>query len=174
MIQSSNVFNNEVEMNKTKIIELLNDILKGEFITVNQYWLYGLTLNHQSLGKLGKIFIEESTEEREHVEKLSKRILQLGGVPDFRGPTDIDTTPDVERMFEVGIVLEETIINKYQQAIAQLEDMHDYASVEILSGILKDEEGHREWLQAQLELLKRIGLQLYLSKIMTLEMQESE
>lgn len=160
--------------NKIKIVGLLNDILEGEFTSVNQYWLYGLTLNHLSLSKLGKIFIKESIEEKTHVDRISKRILQLGGIPNFSMGKNIQPDQSVEKMFEVGINLEKEIIVKYQKTIAQLEEMHDYASVEILSKILSEEEHHREWLNSQLQLLKTIGTNLYLSRLMTLEMEEIE
>jgi bacterioferritin len=152
-----------------KINSLLNDLLKSEFTTINQYWLYGLTLSHQSLGKLSKIFLKESIEERSHVEKISQRILQLNGSPVFNITESVPATKNVKDMLEIGLKLENIIITKYQEAIAQLEDMHDYATVEILSGILKEEEGHKAWLNSQLLLLEKLGEQIYLSLLTELE-----
>ena len=69
--------------NIAKIVVLLNTALKCEFTTINQYWIYGLTLHHMGLEKLSKKFLEESVEERSHVSRLSSRILQIGGEPKF-------------------------------------------------------------------------------------------
>ena len=158
----------EVALNE-KIIKLLNDVLRNEFITINQYWLYGLTLNHQSLAKLGKIFLKESIEERSHVEKISQRIFQLGGNPIFNINESLPIAKNVMEMLKSGLQLEETIIKNYQEIIAQIEDMHDFTSVDLLSEILKEEELHKEWLSSQLRLLEKLGEPLYLSLLLTLE-----
>jgi bacterioferritin len=148
-----------------EIVNLLNDLIKSEFTTINQYWLYGLTLGHDGLDRLSKKFIEESVEEREHVSAVAARILQLGGNPVFGGPDVIKNTENVEEMLKSCLVLEEKIISQYNDAITKISSLNDHATADMLTEILCEEEEHKEWLTAQIEIIKKIGYQLYVAKL---------
>jgi bacterioferritin len=171
MLDSNNIVRIIINMdvNTDKITELLNDVLKSEFTTINQYWLFGLTLNHKSLKRLGDLFIKESLDERSHVEQIAKRILKVGGKPVFNITEPVQQSEDVLEMLKIGFELEDSIIQKYKETIKQLDELKDYASTEILSCILVEEEGHREWLQSQIDLINTIGKELYISKLIEFE-----
>lgn len=158
-----------IDDSTSKIVELLNNVLKSEFTTINQYWLFGLILNHQSLNKLGNLFIKEAIDERNHVEQIAKRILKVGGMPIFNITEPVKQSKDVHEMLNIGFQLEDSIIQKYKDTIKQLDELKDFGSTEVLSAILDEEEGHREWLQSQICLINAIGKELYLSKLIDFE-----
>lgn len=159
--------------NIAKIVVLLNTALKCEFTTINQYWIYGLTLHHMGLEKLSKKFLEESVEERSHVSRLSSRILQIGGEPKFDDIENIQNSSDLEEMLTLGIKLEDDVINKYNDMITKIADMQDHATADILTEILREEVMHKEWLEAQLLVMKGMGKQLYLSKLVDFNSSDS-
>lgn len=158
--------------NVKEITELLNSALQCEFTTINQYWIYGLTLHHIGLERLSKKFLEESVEERSHVERIASRILQIGGVAKFDAINEIDNTQDVEKMLECGIQLENDVIDKYNKMISKIADMQDHATADILTEILREEVIHKEWLEAQLKVMREMGRQLYISKLVELDEEE--
>ncbi len=148
--------------NNPKVIGLLNEILKSEFSTIQQYWLHGLTLKHWGFHKIGDLFLEESVEERAHVEKIAKRILQLGGYPKFDAIDAVTLGDNIVEMLNSNLEFEKKIIAQYRNAINEISAQHDYATAEIITQILVEEESHKEWLQSQIRIIAEIGVSQYL------------
>lgn len=150
-----------VEKN-AKIIGFLNDALKSEFSAIQQYWLHGLTLKHWGFHKIGQLFIDESIEERDHVSKIAKRILQLGGYPIFDVIDKVSMGEDVVEMLKFNLNFEQNTILQYRNSINEIAAQHDYTTADMLTEILSEEEGHKEWLQSQLRIIAEIGVAQYL------------
>jgi bacterioferritin len=160
--KSLSVKNMDIVNQNSKIIEFLNDALKSEFSAIQQYWVHGLTLKHWGFHKIGQKFIDESIEERDHVNKIARRILQLGGVPKFDDILKISTFKDVVEMLNLNLTFEQDAILQYRNTINELSILFDYTSADMLTQILIDEENHREWLQSQLRIIAEIGVAQYL------------
>ncbi len=146
----------------SKIIGLLNDALKAEFSAIQQYWLHGLTLKHWGFHKIGQLFIDESVEERAHVNKIAKRILQLGGYPKFDAIDKVSIGEDIVEMLNYNLTFEQNTIIQYRNSIHEISSQHDYTTADMLTDILIEEEGHKEWLQSQLRIIAEIGVAQYL------------
>ena len=128
----------------------------------NPYWLHGLTLKHWGFHKIGQKFIDESIEERDHVNKLAKRILQLGGYPKFDEIDKVSTGDGIVDMLNLNLAFEQNAILQYRNTINEISMLHDYTSADLMTHILSEEESHKEWLQSQLRIIAEIGVAQYL------------
>jgi bacterioferritin len=150
-----------VEKN-SKIIGFLNNALKSEFSAIQQYWLHGLTLKHWGFHKIGQLFVDESIEERAHVNRIAKRILQLGGYPIFDAVDKVSMGESVVEMLQFNLNFEQNTILQYRNAIHEITEYNDFTTADMLTEILSEEEGHKEWLQSQLRIIAEIGVAQYL------------
>ena len=144
-----------------KVIERLNKALFLELASVNQYWLHYRLLDDWGLTKLAKKERAESIEEMEHADKLIERIIFLGGHPNLQTLASIRVGQDVKEVLEADLAGELEAIESYTESRDVCEAEKDYVSKNIFEGLLTDEEEHVDFLETQLELLERIGLQNY-------------
>ena len=144
-----------------KVIECLNKALFLELAAVNQYWLHYRLLDDWGLTKLAKKEREESIEEMEHADSLIERIIFLGGHPNLQTLGSLRIGQDVKEVLEADLAGELEAIKSYTESRDVCEAEKDYVSKNIFEGLLKDEEGHVDFLETQLELLERVGLQNY-------------
>lgn len=147
-----------------KIIGFLNEALKNEFSAIQQYWLHGLTLKHWGFNKIGNLFIKEAIEEREHVNLFTRRILQLNGYPIFDAINKVSMGDNIVEMLNLNLAFEQDTIIKYRHFITEITKHDDYTTVDVLTDVLREEEGHREWLQSQLRIIAEIGVAQYLAE----------
>lgn len=145
-----------------KIIEHLNLALKKELTAINQYLLHAHLLEDWGVAKLSKHEYEESVEEREHADLLIKRILFLGGNPDVQTLGDIGVAKTVKEVLQNDLKAELDGIAHYREAIAACEEFKDYGTRDLFLQILKEEEGHQDYLETQLKMVEDMGLQNYL------------
>ena len=144
-----------------KVIECLNKALFLELAAVNQYWLHYRLLDDWGLTKLAKKEREESIEEMEHADSLIERIIFLGGHPNLQTLGSLRIGQNVKEVLEADMAGELEAIKSYTESRDVCEAEKDYVSKNIFEGLLKDEEGHVDFLETQLELLERVGLQNY-------------
>lgn len=148
---------------KQDVIDALNAGLTIELTAINQYFCQAKMCMNWGLKDLGKKHYEESIGEMKHAEKLIDRILFLEGVPEIARYDVIKVGSNVKEQFEYDLALETKGVVTYRQAIKLCNDEMDYGSRELLDSILVESEEHVDWLETQLDLINRIGLELYLS-----------
>jgi len=146
-----------------KVIDYLNEVLKGELTAINQYFLHAEMLNNWGYQKLYKYTRKESIEEMVHAEKLMERILFLDGTPVMTETMALRIGKTVKEQFENDLKLELEAIPRLNEAIKTATEAKDGGSRELFEKILVDEEHHVDWLEAQLHMIKEIGIENYLA-----------
>lgn len=144
-----------------KVIEYLNKGLKAELTAVNQYFLHARMYRNWGLEKLNDKVYHESIDEMKHADVLIERILLLEGIPNLQDLGKLLIGENVREMLECDLELERQAHPLYKEAIAYCETAGDYVSREIFVRIQESEEEHIDWLETQLELIDRVGLENY-------------
>lgn len=145
-----------------QVIQHLQAQLKNELTAVNQYFLHYRILKHWGFGKLAKKEYEESIGEMKHADRLMERILVLEGLPNLQELGKLMVGENVPEILEGDLQLERAAQATVKDGIAHCEMVHDYVSREILEDILEDTEEHIDFLETQLDVLAKVGLQNYL------------
>jgi bacterioferritin len=148
------------------IIKLLNAQLTNELTAINQYFLHARMYNHWGFGKLGKKEYEESIGEMKHADKLIDRILMLEGLPNLQALHKLMIGENTPEMLQCDLKLETMAQQTVKDGIAACETARDYVSRDLFQDILDDTEEHIEWLETQIELIDKVGLQNYLQSQM--------
>ncbi|MDQ3144467.1 MAG: bacterioferritin [Pseudomonadota bacterium] len=145
-----------------KVIELLNEALKNELTAVNQYWLHYRLLDNQGIARLAEFERHESIDEMKHADRLTERILFLDGFPNFQMLGRLRIGETVEEILRSDLELEIEAVEQLKGAIAHCETVRDYASRDLFSEILRNEEEHVDTLETQFEMIERMGLPNYI------------
>jgi bacterioferritin len=148
----------------TRVIDLLNEVLTGELTAINQYFLHARMCKNWGYDHLAEKIRKESIDEMKHADMLIERVLFLDGLPNLQklGKLAIGTT--VVEMLQNDLAVENTAIPLLNKGIQTCRDLGDNGSEDLLTRILVSEEAHVDWLEAQLELVKQLGAQLYQSQ----------
>jgi bacterioferritin len=145
-----------------KVIDYLNKALKLELTTVNQYFLHARMFGNWGLHRLAKKEFDESIDEMKHADELIERILFLEGLPNVQDLDKIYIGESVKECLECDLKAEHRAHPLYKEAIAYFESAKDYVSREVMVEILESEEEHIDYLETQLELIGKIGVELYM------------
>ena len=147
-----------------KVIAELNAALKEELTAISQYFLHAEMCENWKYDKLGSFIKKQSIDEMKHAEALIERILFLDGAPNLTELLHLTVGANVKEQIESDLKLEINAVAMYNRSIQIARDEGDNASRELFERLLKDEESHVDWLEAQLHQIKEIGYERYLSQ----------
>jgi bacterioferritin len=144
-----------------EVIDILNEALKLELGAINQYWLHYRLLHNWGFTKLAKKERKESIEEMEHADKLIDRIIFLDGHPNLQTIAPLMIGQNLKEVLECDLKGENIARDLYTKGRELCRKHEDFVSMALFESLLKDEEGHIDFLETQLDLMNRIGVQNY-------------
>lgn len=147
-----------------KVIAALNEALREELLAINQYFLHAEMCENWHYVRLAAHIKKESIDEMKHAEALIERILFLDGTPNLTEPMSLTIGSNVKAQLESDLKLEIEAVAMYNRFVRLARDEGDNASRELFERLLKDEEGHVDWLEAQVHQIKELGYERYLSQ----------
>ncbi|KZM48373.1 bacterioferritin [Labrenzia sp. OB1] len=144
-----------------RVIDYLNKALRHELTAVSQYWLHARLLADWGFGKLGDKELEESAEERQHAQDLMDRIIFLEGLPNLQTLDPLRIGQSVKECLEGDLAAEYVARSLYHEAREVCRELGDYVSMHLFEKLLGDEESHIDFLETELSLIERIGIDRY-------------
>lgn len=146
------------------VIKALNEVLTGELTAINQYFMHARMCKNWGYHRIADFTYKESIEEMKHAQNLLDRILFLEGIPNIQKLDKINIGETVKEQIDSDLTLEIMAINRLKSSIDICYAAKDHTSRELLERILEDEEKHVDWLEAQLGIIKDIGIENYLAQ----------
>jgi bacterioferritin len=147
-----------------KVIAELNAALKEELTAISQYFLHAEMCENWKYDKIGHFIKKQSIDEMKHAEALIERILFLDGIPTMTEAIQLNIGQNVREQLLADLKLEIGAVAQYNKSVKIAQDEGDNASRELFERLLKDEEKHVDWLEAQVYQIKEIGYERYLSQ----------
>jgi bacterioferritin len=144
-----------------RVIEYLNRGLRSELTSINQYWLHYRLLDNWGYKGLAKKWRQESMEEMQHADKLTVRIIFLDGMPNMQTLDPLQIGQTVKEVLDCDLRLEMTARALYEEAATYCHSVKDYVSRDLFEELMHDEEEHIDFLETQLDLVAKLGLELY-------------
>ncbi|MFC7676186.1 bacterioferritin [Mycolicibacterium sp. GCM10028919] len=145
----------------SEIIKLLNEQLTSELTAINQYFLHSKMQEHWGFTELAKHTRDESFDEMRHAETLTNRILMLNGLPNYQRLASLRVGQTLREQFEADLAIEYEVLARLKPAIVFCREKEDSTTANIFEAIIADEELHVDYLETQLELMNKLGEQLY-------------
>ena len=147
-----------------KVIEYLNRGLRHELTAINQYWLHYRLLHNWGLLEMAKAWRKESIEEMQHADRITDRIIFLEGFPNMQVLDPLRIGQNVREIIDCDLAAEMSARALYEEAATHCHAVKDYVTRDLFEDLMKDEEHHIDFLETQIDLIKRIGLELYTQK----------
>jgi bacterioferritin len=147
-----------------QVVQVLNDVLCAELTGINQYFIHAMMCRNWHYKRLAEHVRKESIEEMQHAQEVIERILYLEGLPNMQKYMKINVGQTVPEQFEFDLQLEYAAVERLNKGVELSRAAGDNGTRALLEKILVDEEEHVDWLEAQLQQLKEIGLQNYLAQ----------
>lgn len=145
-----------------KVIQYLNKVLGNELTAINQYFLHSRMYKDWGITKLAEKEYEESIDEMKHADQLIERVLFLEGLPNLQDLNKLLIGENVKEMIECDLSLEMIAHKDLKEAVIHCETVQDFTSRELFRSILDSEEEHIDWLETQLDMIERMGLENYI------------
>ncbi len=149
-----------------EVLVHLNRVLKNELTAINQYFLHSKMFEDWGMHRLAAKEREESIDEMKHAEELAERILFLEGLPNLQDLGKLRIGQNTREMLECDLALEMDAMPALREAVACCESSGDFVSRQLFDSILHSEEEHVDWLETQLELIDKVGLENYIQSQM--------
>ncbi len=146
------------------IIDLLNTVLTGELTAVNQYFVHAKMCRNWGYHRLAEHIRHESIDEMKHADKLIDRVIYLEGVPNVQRLEKINIGEEVPEQLRLDLELERAALKRLNDGIKLCREHLDHGSEALLKEILVSEEEHVDWLEAQLDQIKQMGVENYLAQ----------
>jgi bacterioferritin len=147
-----------------EVIELLNEVLAGELVAINQYFLHSRMCENWGFNSLAKHSYDESIDEMRHADLIIKRILFLEGLPNLQRLDKLHIGETVQEQFKSDLDLEMSALKRLRDGIVVCRDRGDRATEDLLAMILAAEEKHVDWIETQLGLIQKLGEKHYLAQ----------
>lgn len=147
-----------------EVLQLLNQLLTNELTAINQYFIHAKMCENWGYERLAAKVREESIDEMRHADQVISRILFLDGVPNLQRYHKLHVGETVKEQFEADLQVEYSAIAFLNQGIEACRKAGDNATEDLMTKILVGEEEHTDWLETQLELIRQVGEQNYLSQ----------
>jgi bacterioferritin len=147
-----------------EVLDLLNQLLTNELTAINQYFIHAKMCENWGYERLAHKLRDESIDEMKHADLVISRILFLEGVPNLQRLNKLRVGETVKEQFESDLQLEYSAITFLNQCIVAARNANDNATEDLMTKILVSEEEHTDWIETQLELIRQVGEQNYLSQ----------
>lgn len=148
-----------------EVLALLNEQLTSELTAINQYFLHSKMQADWGFTKLAEHTRKESIEEMQHAERVTDRILFLEGLPNYQRLFTLRVGQTIREQFEADLAVEMEVVQRLRPGIVMCREKGDATSANLFEDILADEEDHIDYLETQLDLMDKLGEQLYLSQL---------
>lgn len=147
----------------TNVIQILNEILGGELCAINQYFMHARMCKNWGYNVIGDTIYKESIDEMKHAQVLVDRILFLDGIPNLQKLDKINIGQTVQEQLQSDLAVEYAALTRLKHGIDVCATAKDHSTRDLLETILRDEEKHIDWLEAQLGIIQEIGIVNYLT-----------
>jgi bacterioferritin len=147
-----------------RVVELLNDALTFELTVTNTYFLHARMLDSWGFARLGKVFYDLSIDEMRDADALIQRILLFDGHPNLQRLGAITIGETAEEMLRLALASEQAAVAQFNAAAQECHDLGDHGTAAVFEEMVRDEERHADWFEAQIGAIERVGVAQYLAQ----------